>query len=165
MVQPDKMIWRASEKDKPDLFSNLSAQIDHVSKQVRSLAIIEDDKNIRIHLADQIRLHIDVDRLVEFDNAENALQQLSVDPVEIALFDIKLPGMNGIECIRRLKLIHPRMQMMVLTVYDNTDLVFDALKAGASSYILKVQHRKRSLKASMNYMKEVHRSAARSQEK
>ncbi len=121
----------------PDIFSNLYPQTEDVSKQVRSLAIIEDDENIRLHLADQIRIHIDTEHLEEFSNAEDALQQLSANPVEIALFDIKLPGMTGIECIRRLKIIHPRMQMMVLTVYDNTDLVFDALKAGASSYILK----------------------------
>jgi DNA-binding NarL/FixJ family response regulator len=102
-----------------------------------SLAIIEDDDNIRQHMTDQIRLRIDVDRLEEFGNAEDALKQLSANPVDILLFDIQLPGMNGIECIRRLKMIHPRMQMMALTIYDNADIVFDALKAGATSYILK----------------------------
>jgi DNA-binding NarL/FixJ family response regulator len=102
-----------------------------------SLAIIEDDVTIRHYLAEQIRLNIDVERLDEYEDAETALQQLSVDPVEMALFDIELPGMSGIECIRRLKMIHPQMQIMVLTVYDNADTVFDALKAGASSYMLK----------------------------
>lgn len=104
---------------------------------IKSLSIIEDDDNIRQYLAEQIRLHIDVDRLDEFADAEAALAQLSANPVEIALFDVQLPGMSGIECMRKLKIIHPRMQMMVLTVYDNADTIFDALKAGASSYILK----------------------------
>jgi DNA-binding NarL/FixJ family response regulator len=102
-----------------------------------SLAIIEDDEAIRRYLAEQIRLHTDVERLEEFADAESALQHLSSDPVELALFDIQLPGMSGIDCIQKLKIIHPRMQVMVLTVYDNADKVFDALKAGASSYILK----------------------------
>jgi len=104
---------------------------------ISSLAIIEDDDKVRLYLAEQIRLRLDVERLEEFANAEDALQQLTINPVDIALFDIQLPGMNGIECIKRLKIIHPRLQVMALTVYDNTDVVFDALKAGASSYILK----------------------------
>jgi DNA-binding NarL/FixJ family response regulator len=53
------------------------------------------------------------------------------------MFDVQLPGMNGIDCIQRLKIIHPRMQCMVLTVYDKPDTVFEALKAGAISYLLK----------------------------
>ena len=84
---------------------------------VRSIAIIEDDNKIRRYLEDQIRMHLDVERLEEFADAETALAELSVTPVEIALFDVQLPGMSGIECIRKLKIIHPRMQMMVLTVY------------------------------------------------
>jgi DNA-binding NarL/FixJ family response regulator len=102
-----------------------------------SLAIIEDNTVIRHYLADQIRLHVDVERLEEFGDAETALQQLSIHPVELALFDIELPGMNGIDCIQRLKMIHPSIQIMVLTVYDNADTVFNAIKAGASSYMLK----------------------------
>jgi DNA-binding NarL/FixJ family response regulator len=104
---------------------------------IHTLAITEDDDSIRQYLAEQIRLHIDVERLEEFADAETALEQLSVNPVEIALFDVQLPGMSGIDCMRKLKVIHPRMQVMVLTVYDNADTIFDALKAGASSYILK----------------------------
>lgn len=102
-----------------------------------SIAIIEDDATIRHYLAEQIQLHIQIKELFEFANAESALQKLTAHPVDIALFDVQLPGMNGIECIQKLKIIHPRMQMMVLTVYDNADTIFDALKAGAASYILK----------------------------
>ena len=104
---------------------------------IQSIAIIEDHHQIRQFLADNIRMHIDVKRLEEFADAESALEVLTNDPVEIALFDIQLPGMTGIECMQKLKAIHPRIQIMVLTVYDNADTIFDALKAGASSYILK----------------------------
>jgi DNA-binding NarL/FixJ family response regulator len=105
--------------------------------KIDSIAIIEDDDKIRQYLAEQIRLNIDVKDLSVFKDAESALKQLTSRPAEIALFDIQLPGMNGIEAIRRLKMIHPKMQFMVLTVYDNADNIFDALKAGATSYLLK----------------------------
>jgi DNA-binding NarL/FixJ family response regulator len=102
-----------------------------------SIAIIEDDAKVRTYLAGQIHASIAVSAILEFSSGEEALQQLTAHPVDIALFDVQLPGMSGIECIQKLKIIHPRMQMMVLTVYDNADTIFDALKAGAASYILK----------------------------
>lgn len=105
--------------------------------KINSIAIIEDDAKIRSYLAEQIQLQIEVGRLLIFEDAESALVELGARPVDIALFDVNLPGMNGIECIRQLKLLHPRMQMMVLTVYDNPDTIFNALKAGATSYLLK----------------------------
>ncbi len=105
--------------------------------KIQRLAIIEDDKQVSEYLAEQIRLHIDVSDLVVFENAEDALKELSQNPADIAMFDVQLPCMNGIDCIQRLKIIHPRMQCMVLTVYDKPDTVFEALKAGAISYLLK----------------------------
>lgn len=105
--------------------------------KISSIAIIEDDEKVRHYLAEQIQLQIDVQELRLFGDAETALKELSSHPVEIALFDVNLPGMSGIDCIQRLKILHPRMQMMVLTVYDNPDTIFNALKAGATSYLLK----------------------------
>jgi DNA-binding NarL/FixJ family response regulator len=106
-------------------------------KIISSLAIIEDDPKIRTYLTEQIQQHLAVERFESFGDAESALETLTRNPVEIALFDVQLPGMSGIDCIQRLKMIHPKMQMMMLTVYDNTETIFNALKAGASSYILK----------------------------
>jgi DNA-binding NarL/FixJ family response regulator len=105
--------------------------------KIDSIAIIEDDEKVRQYLGEQIQLHIDVKELRSFGDAESALKELTAEPVDIALFDINLPGMNGIDCIQRLKMLHPRTQMMVLTVYDNADNIFNALKAGAISYLLK----------------------------
>src|SRR5687767_15083191 len=112
-----------------DSYRNPEIQNNFCDMRISSLAIIEDDEKVRLYLAEQIRMHLDIERLEEFGNAEDALQLLSANPVDIALFDIQLPGMNGIECIKRLKIIHPRLQVMALTVYDNSDTVFDALKA------------------------------------
>jgi DNA-binding NarL/FixJ family response regulator len=105
--------------------------------RIQSIAITEDDSKVRDYLAEEIHRQIEVDELRVFSDAESALKSLAVNPADIAMFDIQLPGMSGIECISRLKILHPRMQMMVLTVYDNADNVFNALKAGATSYLLK----------------------------
>ncbi|MBS1950553.1 MAG: hypothetical protein OJF59_000742 [Cytophagales bacterium] len=105
--------------------------------KINSIAIIEDDDKVRSYLAEEIHRHIEVTDLRVFKDAETALPELTANPVDIGLFDINLPGMNGIDCIQRLKIVHPKMQMMVLTVYDNADTIFDALKAGATSYLLK----------------------------
>jgi DNA-binding NarL/FixJ family response regulator len=102
-----------------------------------TIAIVEDDEKVREYLAQHIHLAIDAKDVSLFHDGETALVELSRKPVDIALFDINLPGMNGIECIRRIKMIHPRIQCMVLTVYDDADNIFDALKAGAISYLLK----------------------------
>lgn len=104
---------------------------------INSIALIEDDNTVRHYLAEQIQLHVDVNDLKVFADGETALKQLAAQPVNIALFDVNLPGMSGIECIRRLKIIHPSIQCMVLTVYDKPDTIFEALKAGAISYLLK----------------------------
>lgn len=105
--------------------------------KIGSIAIIEDDEKVRHYLAEQIQLNIDVKELRLFGDAEIALKELTAAPVEIALFDVNLPGMTGIDCIRKLKIIHPKIQCIVLTVYDKPDTVFEALKAGAIGYLLK----------------------------
>lgn len=105
--------------------------------KIDAIAIIEDDERIRNYLAELIQQHIDVKELRIFSDAESALKAITAEPVDIALFDVNLPGMNGIECIARLKMLHPKLQCMVLTVYDRPDTVFEALKAGAISYLLK----------------------------
>jgi len=104
---------------------------------VQSIAIIEDNATIREYLSKEIKDRMEVERLEIFEDAETALERLTIEPVQIALFDVQLPVMSGIECIQKLKMIHPSMQMMVLTIYDNNDIIFSALKAGANSYILK----------------------------
>lgn len=119
----------------------------HMSLTLQSIAIIEDDDTIRDYLAEQVQLHIDVAELRLFKNAEDALADLTSEPATIVLFDVQLPGMNGIECMRRLKIIHPHMLCMVLTVYDKPDTVFEALKAGAVSYLLKSTSSEKILEA------------------
>ena len=72
-----------------------------------------------------------------FRSVEDALERLPHDPPQVALMDIHLPGMSGIEGIRRLKELCPQTVFLVLSVYDDDDRIFEALCAGASGYLLK----------------------------
>lgn len=72
-----------------------------------------------------------------YDNAEDCIKNLKKDKPEIILMDLELPGMNGIEAIAAIKKLNPGIELIVNTIYENSDLVFQALCAGASGYITK----------------------------
>jgi DNA-binding NarL/FixJ family response regulator len=102
-----------------------------------SIAIIEDDPALRETLAEIITSSHGWDLTATFPNAEEALDSLTRSCPELVLMDIQLPGMSGIECAAKLKEIHPQVQILMVTVYDNSDRIFKALAAGASGYLLK----------------------------
>jgi len=102
-----------------------------------SIAIVEDLDVVRNGLKDFISLSTDFLVLGSFKTGEEALQKIPEIKPDIVIMDINLPGMNGIECIRQLKDKSPCTQFMMFTVYENDDKVFEALKAGASGYLLK----------------------------
>lgn len=101
------------------------------------VALVEDDSGIRDSLARLIAGAAGFVRHGSFGTAEEALAMLAADPAEVLLMDINLPRMSGIECVRRLKSLVPAMQVIMLTVYDDEDLLFQSLMAGASGYLLK----------------------------
>ena len=72
-----------------------------------------------------------------YHSGEAALEHLPADRPDVVLMDIHMTGMNGIECVKRLKAMIPQMQIMMLTVYEDTEQIFQALSAGASGYMLK----------------------------
>lgn len=115
--------------------------------KIDSIAIIEDDDKVSNYLAQEIPSYVEVRDLRVFRDGESAIKSLTAHPADIALFDINLPGIDGIQCIRQLKTLHPRMQMMVLTVYDNADTIFNAIKAGATSYLLKTTQPEKVIEA------------------
>jgi DNA-binding NarL/FixJ family response regulator len=104
---------------------------------IHSIAVIEDNVSLSDFLRDEIQAYFADAKVYAFYNGEDALQFLSSSPVDIAVFDITLPGISGVDCIRTLKTQHPSMQMVVFTVLENSENVFDALKAGAVGYLLK----------------------------
>lgn len=112
-----------------------------------TVSIIEDDVPAREILADWIRRADGFQCVSEHDDAESALETLPVKKPAVVLVDINLPGMNGIECIRRLKPILPQTQFVMLTVYEDDNHIFRALAAGASGYMLKQTPRQSLLMA------------------
>ena len=101
------------------------------------VSIIEDDAAAREILAGWLRVAQGFRCLSEHGTAESAVQQLPQTKPEVVLADISLPGMSGIECVRRLKPLLPQTQFVMLTVYEDSNHIFDALSAGASGYLLK----------------------------
>ena len=102
-----------------------------------TLAIVEDLNEVRDGLKNFISLSSDFKVLDTFKTAEEALIDIPKLKPDIVIMDINLPGMNGIECIKQVKDKTPATQFMMFTVYENDEKVFEALKAGASGYLLK----------------------------
>lgn len=101
------------------------------------IVIIEDDRAVRENLAALVRAEDDLKLLGTFASAEEALRDVpGLDP-DLAVMDINLPRMSGIECVARLKLKMPRLLVLMLTVYEDGDSIFRALKAGANGYLVK----------------------------
>jgi DNA-binding NarL/FixJ family response regulator len=102
-----------------------------------TVCIVEDLEDIRNGIAAIINMTDGFNVLQTFANAEDALRQLAFLQPDIVVMDINLPGMSGVECIRRLHEKNRSIQFMMFTIYENSDTVFEALKAGATGYILK----------------------------
>lgn len=102
-----------------------------------TVSIVEDDAAVRQILNGWIDTAAGFHCASTFGNAESALAALPAAAPDILLVDINLPQMNGIECVRRLKPLMPETQFLMLTVYADTEHIFNALAAGASGYLLK----------------------------
>ena len=101
------------------------------------IGIVEDSKVTREGLERMINLSPDYRCICACATAEEALRLLPQYKPEIVLMDIQLPGMTGIECVARLNELLPDVQVIMLTVYADSDRIFSAIRAGASGYILK----------------------------
>jgi len=108
-------------------------------KKVVSIAVsmIEDDVPAREIIAGWIRRAEGFRLASEHGTAESALAKLPDEKPDVVLADINLPGLSGIECIRRLKPVLPNTQFVMVTVYEDADHIFNALAVGASGYLLK----------------------------
>lgn len=101
------------------------------------VSVVEDDPALRENLRHFLRLAPEVRLVSEHEAGEPALRDLPALAPDVVLMDINLPGMSGIECVRRLKARLPEVQVLMVTVYDDGDRVFKALLAGANGYLLK----------------------------
>ncbi len=101
------------------------------------VAIVEDDDWIRENLAKLIRSTSGFVLTAAYRSGEDALLRLPTEAPDVVLMDIKLPKMSGIECVRKLRPLLPSAQILMLTVYEDSEKIFDSLLAGASGYLLK----------------------------
>ncbi len=101
------------------------------------VAIVDDDEGIRSAISALVRRASGLKLTGEFSDAESALKELPKLMPDVVLMDINLPGMKGYECVRQLKGAQPTMQFLMLTVYEDSDSLFNSLRAGASGYLLK----------------------------
>ena len=102
-----------------------------------NVSIVEDNEQLRTTLARVLNRAEGFRCVSHYGSAEAALEGLPKDKPEVVLMDINLPGLNGVECVRKLKQVAPQIQIVMLTVYEDTDNIFNALAAGASGYLLK----------------------------
>lgn len=101
------------------------------------IGIVEDNHDLRETLKQMIETAPGLSFVCAYSNAEDAIRSLPKHSPDVVLMDIHLPFRNGIECTRRLKDLCPGLQVLILTVYEDSESIFDALKAGASGYLLK----------------------------
>jgi len=102
-----------------------------------SVSIVEDDTKVRESLSRLINSSPGYRCVSEHASGESALQEIPKVRPNVILMDINLTGINGVECARRLKPLLPATQIIMLTVYQNTEHIFNALAAGATGYMLK----------------------------
>lgn len=101
------------------------------------IGIVEDNRGLREDLQEMIGSASGLRLVCAYSNAEDAIKGLAKHAPDVVLMDIHLPFRSGIECTRRLKDQCPDLQVLILTVYEDNESIFDALKAGASGYLLK----------------------------
>jgi DNA-binding NarL/FixJ family response regulator len=128
-----------------------------MNRRVRiRVSIVEDDSKARELLVDWINRAEQFQCVSNHPSGEDALQNMPPHRPHVVLMDINLTGMNGPECVRRLKPLLPETQFLMLTVYEDSDHIIQALQAGATGYLLKHTQRAELIAA----LSEVHQGGS-----
>ncbi len=112
-----------------------------------AITIVEDQHDMRESLVEWLGNAPGLRCVGAHASAEEALKRIPDEHPDVVLMDINLGGMNGIECVSRLKQRVPKTQVLMLTTYDDGDLIFDSLRAGANGYLLKNMPRQELVQA------------------
>jgi DNA-binding NarL/FixJ family response regulator len=112
-----------------------------------SVSIVDDEADLRQHIAGYLATVGNIRCISSYASAEDALIHLPQDKPDVVLMDINLGGMDGVECVRQLTPLMPDSQILMLTVFEDTEQIFRALAAGASGYLLKRLSPKKLLEA------------------
>jgi DNA-binding NarL/FixJ family response regulator len=101
------------------------------------VSVVDDDDLVRESLCTLINGADGFVCVAAYNSAESAIAGMTDHPADVTLMDINLPAMSGIECVAELKTVHTEMEIIMLTMFEDDDNVFDSLRAGASGYLLK----------------------------
>lgn len=112
-----------------------------------TISIVEDLNEVRESLENLVRGSDDFLLLSTYSNAEQAQHKIPKEQPQIVIMDINLPGISGIDCIRKIKNVCPNTQFMMYTIFEDDDKVFEALEAGASGYLLKKTPKEKIMEA------------------
>ena len=102
-----------------------------------TVSIVEDNRDTREALAARVNQSLSLRCLNTYANGELALRGIPAEKPDVVLVDINLPGMSGIECVSKLRAQLPQLPMMMITTYEEAELIFNSLRAGAKGYLLK----------------------------
>jgi DNA-binding NarL/FixJ family response regulator len=116
-------------------------------KKIITVSIVDDEADLRQHIAGYLTAAGNIRCISAYASAEEALKHLPQDKPNVVLMDINLGGMDGVECVRQLTPLMPESQVLMLTVFEDTEQIFRALAAGASGYLLKRLSPKKLLEA------------------
>lgn len=105
--------------------------------QTISVSLVEDVRETRESLIKLLDRAPTLRCLSTYATGEDALREIPANPPTVLLADINLPGMSGIELVAKLKAQLPKLQVLMLTTYEDSDLIFESLRAGASGYLIK----------------------------
>jgi DNA-binding NarL/FixJ family response regulator len=111
--------------------------LDDAHEMTTTVAIVDDDRSLRSSLTGILQRSHGIKCVGNYATAEEALKEIPRLSPQILLMDINLPGMDGVECVRQLAGSAPKTQIIMLTVHDDTNAIFNSLAAGASGYLLK----------------------------
>lgn len=101
------------------------------------VALVEDDNDLRTSMASLLGKSCWLRVVADYADAESALADIARRKPDVVLMDVKLPKMDGVECVRQLKTILPKALVIMLTVHDDNDSLFNSILAGADGYLLK----------------------------
>ena len=105
----------------------------------KRIGIVEDNRDLREAMAMMIQFTDQFELVGTFENAEAAIEIVPTIAIDALLMDVNLPGYNGYECVSILKAKKPTLLFLMCTSYEDDDIIFKSLKAGASGYILKTE--------------------------
>jgi DNA-binding NarL/FixJ family response regulator len=103
----------------------------------KTVVVVEDDRGLREQIVQILETASDLQCLGAYASGEQALPDILAKNPDVVLMDIQLPKMSGIQCVSKIKKVMPNNQVIMVTVYEDSERIFRALKAGANGYLIK----------------------------